>query len=175
MRKLRSLIGMPVLCRRQKLGRLVQAELSPDLRRMEGVWVDCALLGTRYITSDHLSMLGEVAVHSDDRGMRRRCTASPLFCRAASTDGRRIGAVVGAEIDELSFLVTALEITGGVWDDLYTGRSRAEHFTVSSEGRLAMVIVAESDACGEDDCESASTEASEQIASTHPTKISRKE
>lgn len=143
MRKLRSLIGMPVLCRRQKLGRLVQAELSPDLRRMEGVWVDCALLGTRFITSDHLSMLGELAVHSDDRGVRRRCSAKPLLCRAAATDGRRLGAVVGAEIDELSFLVTALEISGGIWDDLYAGRSRVERFTVSSDGRLVMVIAEE--------------------------------
>lgn len=143
MRKLRSLIGMPVICRRQKLGRLVQAELSPDLRRMEGIWVDCALLGTRYITSDHLSMLGEVAVHSDDRGVRRRCTARPVFCRAASTDGRRIGAVVGAEIDELSFLVTALEITGGIWDDLYAGRSRVEQFMLSPDGRLVMAITEE--------------------------------
>ncbi len=143
MRKLRSLIGMPVLCRRQKLGRLVQAELSPDLRRLEGVWVDCALLGTRFITSDHLSMLGELAVHSDDRGVRRRCSTKPLLFRAAATDGRRLGAVVGAEIDELSFLVTALEITGGVWDDLYAGRSRAERFTVSGDGRLVTVIAEE--------------------------------
>lgn len=148
MRKLRNLIGMPVLCRRQKLGRLVQADLSHDLRRMEGIWVDCALLGTRYITCDHLSMIGEVAVHSDDRGVRKRCAAKPLFCRAAATDGRRIGAVVGAEIDELSFLVVALEITRGFWDDLYAGRSRAENYTVSPDGRE--VIVGGSTPVGED-------------------------
>ena len=133
MRKIRSLTGMPVLWKGKKLGRLVQAELSKDLGRMEGIWVDCGLMGTRYITADHLSMIGELAVHSDDKGLRRRCNAAPLLLRAISTDGARIGAAVGAEIDELSFIVTALEITHGIWDDLYHGRSRCEAFTPKSE------------------------------------------
>ena len=139
MRKLRNLIGMPVLCMRRKVGRLVQAELSADLRRLEGIWVDCGLLGTRYIPADQLSMIGEVAVHADERGKRRRCSGSSLLCRAAGTDGSRIGAAVGAEIDELSFLVTALELTHGFWDDLYAGRSRAESYTVLP-GRAEVVI-----------------------------------
>lgn len=129
MRKLRNLTGMPVIFNGRKLGRLVQASLSDDLRRMEGIWVDCGLKGTRYITSDHLSMIGDLAVHSDDRGVRRRCGSEKLLLRAISTDGARIGAAVGAEVDELSFLVTALEITHGFWDDLISGRSRYEVFS----------------------------------------------
>ncbi len=139
MRKLRNLTGMPVLCNGRKLGRLVQAELSGDLRRMEGIWVDCGLKGTRYITADHLSMIGEMAVHSDDRGVRRRCKGEKLLLRAIGTDGARIGAAVGAEIDELSFLVTALEITHGFWDDLYAGRSRSEVFHLC-EGKNEVMI-----------------------------------
>ena len=54
MRKIRNLIGMPVICRRQKIGRLVQAELSPDLTRLEGIWVDSGLKGTRYIPAEHV-------------------------------------------------------------------------------------------------------------------------
>ena len=130
MRKIRSLIGMPVICRRQRIGRLVQADLSDDLKRLEGIWVDAGLKGTRYISSDRLSMIGERAVMADDRGIRRRCTAAPLLRRTVSTSGRRIGAIVGAEVDELSFLVCALELTHGVWDDLKTGRSRVLNFSV---------------------------------------------
>lgn len=139
MRKLRSMTGMPVLYGGRKLGRLIQAELSGDLRRMEGIWVDCGLKGTRFITVDHLAMIGDMAVHSDDRGMRRRCSNAGLLIRAVGTDGSRIGAVVGVEIDELSFLVTALEVTHGFWDDLYTGRSRCEHFSLQ-EGKGEVII-----------------------------------
>lgn len=139
MRKIRNLIGMPVLCNRQKLGRLVQVELSGDLKSLEGVWVDCGLRGSRYITADHLAMIGEVAVLADDCGRRRRCTGESLLRRAAGTDGRRLGACVGAEIDELSFLVCALELSFGFWDDLYAGRARAEHYRVHP-GRDEVVI-----------------------------------
>ena len=133
MRKLRSLTGMPVIWKDKKLGRLLQAELSGDLKCMEGVWVDCGLMGTRFITADHLSLIGDAAVHSDAKGRRRRCKAGPLLLRAVSTDGARIGAAVGAEIDELSFIVTALEVTHGFWDDLYRGRSRCEAFTLNAD------------------------------------------
>lgn len=133
MRKIRSLTGMPVICRRRRVGRLVQADLSDDLRRLEGIWVDAGLLGTRYIPSEQLSMIGKKAIIADSRGTRRRCTAKPLFRRAVSTGGMRIGAVVGAEVDELSFLVYALELTHGFWDDLSMGRSRIMNFTVHAQ------------------------------------------
>ena len=133
MRKIRSLTGMPVICHRRRIGRLVQADLSDDLRRLEGIWVDAGLMGTRYISADQLSMIGEKAIIADSRGMRRRCTASPLFRRAVSTGGMRIGAIVGAEMDELSFLVCALELTHGFWDDLTMGRSRIVHFSAQAQ------------------------------------------
>ena len=140
MRKIRNLIGMPVICRRQKIGRLVQAELSPDLKQLEGIWVDRGLRGTRYIPAEHVGTIGQVAVLADNRGKRRRCSTSPLLYRAVTTDGLRIGAVVGAEIDELSFLVGALEVTLGLWDDLYAGRLRAERYTADPERREVIVV-----------------------------------
>lgn len=130
MRKIRNLIGMPVICSRRRIGRLVQADLSEDLRRLEGIWVDGGLKGTRYIPSEQLSMIGERAVIADNRGQRKKCTGRPLLYRAVSTDGSRIGAIVGAEVDEISFLVRALELTRGFWDDLYLGRSRVEAYSL---------------------------------------------
>ena len=57
-----------------------------------------------------------------------------------TTDGLRIGAVVGAEIDELSFIVGALEVTLGLCDDLYAGRLRAERYTADPE-RMEVIVV----------------------------------
>ena len=139
-RKLRNLIGMPVICHRRKIGRLVQAELSPDLKRMEGVWVDCGLRGTRYIPAEQLSMIGERAVLSDSRGRRRKCNVHSMLRRAVSTDGARLGAIVGAEVDELSFLVSSLELTRGFWDDLRGGRSRVEHYNAQAGGAEIIVL-----------------------------------
>ena len=138
MRKIRNLIGMPVICTRRKIGRLVQADLSADLRRLEGIWVDGGLKGSRYIPTEHLSMIGERAVISDVRGQRKKCTGRPLLYRAVSTDGSRIGAIVGAEVDEISFQVRALELTRGFWDDLYLGRSRVESFN-TQEGSVIVL------------------------------------
>ena len=140
MRKLRNLIGMPVLCQRQKLGRLMQVELSDDLVRLEGIWVDGGLKGTRYIPSEQLGMIGEVAVLADSCGARRRCAARPLLMRAVTTGGERVGAIVGAEVDELSFQVRALELTRGFWDDLTGGRSRVERYT-AQPGRSFVIVL----------------------------------
>ena len=132
MRKIRSLTGMPVICSRRKIGRLVQAQLSDDLKRLVGIWVDGGLRGTRYIPSEHLSMIGTRSVIADVRGRRKRCTGQSLFYRAVSTDGSRIGAVVDAEVDEISFLVGALELSRGFWDDLFQGRSRVEVYSLQN-------------------------------------------
>ena len=140
MRKLRNLTGMPVVCKRQKIGRLIQAELSADLRTLEGIWVDCGLRGTRYIAADHIGTIGEAAVITDQRGIRRRMSAKPLICRAVSTDGRRLGAIVGAEIDEVSMMVSALELSRGVWDDIYYGRTLITQYNAGENSSEAIVL-----------------------------------
>lgn len=146
MRRLRALIGMPVVVRGRRIGRVVQAELSDDLTRLEGVWADAGFRGTRFIASDCLEILGSVAVIADDCGVRRPCRSGSLFRRAVGTNGRRLGAVTGAEVDELTFLVGALELTGGLWDDLLRGRVRIEKFTVNRENGDVIADVAEREA-----------------------------
>ena len=39
MRKLRSLTGMSVVCGSHRIGRLLQADLTADLRQLSGIWV----------------------------------------------------------------------------------------------------------------------------------------
>ena len=133
MRSVRGLVGMPVVCEGKRFGRVMRADLAEDLRRMDGVWVGAGLRGARYIPAERLQMLGEVAVHADFPGQRRRMRPAALPMRAVSTDGRRLGAVTGADVDELSFQVKALELSAGVWDDLATGRSRVTRYTVDPD------------------------------------------
>jgi len=140
MRKVRNLIGMPVIYRRKKIGRLIQAQLSPDLRQMEGIWIDGGLRGTLYIPSEQLSMIGRMAVMADARGTRKKlCNIQPFY-RAVSTDGRRLGAIVGAEVDEISFLICRLELMRGIWDDYYLGRFPVTHYSVNPERSEVIVL-----------------------------------
>lgn len=71
-------------------------------------------------------MIGEAVVIADAPGRRARLKPEALSRRAVSTGGERLGAIVGAEVDEISFLVGALELSRGLWDDLRAGRTRVE-------------------------------------------------
>ena len=143
MRKLRSLTGMSVVCGSHRIGRLLQADLTADLRQLSGIWVGTGLLGTRFIPAESLEMLGQVAVMAEDSGKRRPMRSAPLLKRAVSTDGRRMGAITGAEIDELSFSVCALELSAGLWDDLIHHRQRVTCYTVNPDNGEVVIEPAE--------------------------------
>ena len=143
MRKLRSLTGMAVVCGSRRIGRVLQAELTADLRQLAGIWVASGLLGTRFIPAERIELLGQVAVMADDRGKRRPMQVRSLFKRAVSTDGRRMGAITGAEIDELSFAVCALELSAGLWDDLAYRRRRVTRYTVNPDNGEIVIGPAE--------------------------------
>ena len=144
MRKLRGLVGMPVVCGSRRLGRVLRGELAEDLRQLDGIWISAGLRGTRYIPAESLELLGRVAVMAEDDGARRRMAGRPLLLRAISTDGQRLGAITGAEIDEVSFAVTALELSAGLWDDLLRQRQRVTRYTVNREsGEVVVEIAAE--------------------------------
>ena len=143
MRNVRGLIGMPVVCQGRRCGRVLRAELAGDLMRLDGLWVGAGLRGARFIPAERLELLGSAAVIADSAGARRRMKPSILPMRAVSSDGRRLGAITGAEIDALSFQVTSLELSAGVWDDLVRGRARVCRYTVNRKGGEVVVDPAE--------------------------------
>lgn len=145
MRKVRALIGQPVVVNHRRIGRVVQVELNSELTELTGLWVDEGILGTRFIPSESLAMLGKVAVMADERGKRKRCKSPALFRRAVGTDGSRLGAITGAEIDELSFRVNALELSFGLWEDLLIGRRAIRQFTLNRETGDVLIDTAESE------------------------------
>lgn len=140
MRKLRNLTGMPVICNRKKIGRVIQAQLSSDLSTLDGIWIDAALRGTRYIAAEHIGTVGEVAVIADHRGRRKKMNSCKPIYRAVSTDGQRLGAITGAEIDEVSLMVCALELSRGFWDDIYNGRIMIRHYSVDPASAQTVIV-----------------------------------
>lgn len=133
MKKLRSLTGMPVVCDRRRVGRLLRAELSEDMTRLRGIWIGAGLLGTRWICAEDLQILGEAAILADSCGERMPMRCTPLFNRAVSTDGLRLGVITGAEIDAISFAVTSLELSRGFWEDLSHRRERVTRYTANRQ------------------------------------------
>ena len=149
MRRISALIGMPVVLNNRKIGRVLQAELDGDLTHLTGVWIGPGLWGARFIPAESLELIGSVAILADDPGRRRHISPAPLFQRAVSTDGRRLGAITGAEIDELSFNVTALELSRGIWDDLILKRDRITRYAANR--KTGEIIIDPADSAREGD------------------------
>lgn len=143
MRKIRALIGLPVIVNGRRAGRVVQTALSDDLTELTGLWIAAGFFGTRFIPAESLGMIGQVCVQADHPGYRQRCRASSLFRRAVGTDGSRIGAIIGAEIDEMSFCIESLELSCGLWDDLLVGRKSIRSFSLNQATGDVVIDVSE--------------------------------
>lgn len=122
---------MSVLVQGERIGRAASVELTDDLTRMRGLYVDCGMRGSRFIPVDMIELLGEVAILSRGSGRRASAKANVLPRRALSTDGQLLGAVSGAMIDETTRDVQALQLSRGYIDDLLVGRQWVRHFTVN--------------------------------------------
>lgn len=132
-KNLRSLNGLPVILSGKRIGRVAQAAVSDDLKHMEGIWVDAGLSGARFIGAEAIQVLGKVSVTVDSPGKRQKMHQRPLFRRVVTTSGTRLGAVVGASVDEVSFQIASLQITTGFFDDLFSGRLDIRHFTANPD------------------------------------------
>lgn len=137
--RLRDLRGMKVIKDSVCIGRVVQGCLCDSLRVLDGFWMDRALSGIRFICAEHICVAGTDAVIVDHPGERLRMKPQPLLIRAVSTDGRRLGAVVDAEIDDQTLAVTGLIITPGWIDSLIRGRIYVSDFKYDPAG--ARVII----------------------------------
>ena len=75
MKSAKAMAGQPVILEGRRIGRVLQVELSEDLTAMTGLWADCGLKGTRYMTDEQIQLLGDVAVIVKEMGKRRRLGA----------------------------------------------------------------------------------------------------
>ena len=129
MRTLRGIVGMPVVLDGQCIGRVLWAEPDEKLREIRAIWFSGHCIGARRIGRDAIDRIGSVAIIARSRGVRAKIHARPLFRRAVSTDGARLGAVVDAEIDD-ALQIRALWLSSGYPDDLLGGRIRIEQYSV---------------------------------------------
>jgi len=137
--------GMPVVCEGERIGRVLFVQLTPSLHRMAGLHVDCALRGRRYIPAERIRMIGEMAVLVEP-GFGKTSLPPALPRRALSEDGTHLGCITGAWIDELSHGVDSLELSGGVLQDLFSGRRRVRLYHVRKENGDVIVCTEESTA-----------------------------
>lgn len=140
MKNMRMLVGMPVICEGRKLGRVVQAQVSKDLTHMTGLFIDAGFRGTRFIPAKDVSVIGEVAILVESMGQRSERGDCGYPRRALDPDGKRLGAICGADVDEISMNVEALELSMGWMEDVISGRRQVKHFFVTQPGEEVVVI-----------------------------------
>lgn len=129
---------MPVVCDGARIGRVLYVQLSPELGRMAGLHVDCGLRGRKYIPACQVRMLGEMAVLVD-KGFAKNRDPSALPRRALAPDGAHLGCITGAWLDETTHTVDSLELSGGILEDLLSGRVRVRTYHVQKESGEVVV------------------------------------
>ena len=138
MKNTNSLGGMPVVCDGARIGRVLYVQLTPELGRMAGLHVDCGLRGRRYIPAEQVRMLGEVAVLVE-KGFAKTKAPASLPRRALSPDGVHLGCITGAWLDERTHGVDSLELSGGILEDLFSGRVRVRCYHIQKDSGEVIV------------------------------------
>lgn len=125
---LRTLRGLKVIRDGKCLGRAVQGCLCDSLTALDGFWLDRAIAGMRFVSAEHICVLGERSIVIDYPGERLRMKPQPLMLRAVSTDGKRLGAIVDAGINESTLAVEELALSPGWAEGLMHGFIRIRRF-----------------------------------------------
>ena len=129
---------MPVIRGGELLGRVSFVLPDRQLRSVSGLYLYCGITGSRFIECAQLDMIGDVAVLAHGSGKRMQPDRQPLFRRAFSPDGKRIGAITDAIVAEDTLRIEALELTRGYLDDLTGGRTRIRQFSVQKNGDVVV-------------------------------------
>lgn len=134
MRSAKSLLGMPVIIDGQTLGRVSYVLPDRQLRSVSGLYLSCGMSGSRFIRRAHLDLIGQTAILARSCGNRAQMNERPMLKRAYSPDGRRIGAITDALMNEKTLSIEALELCRGYLDDLTGPRPHIRQFTVQKNG-----------------------------------------
>ncbi len=138
MKHLGAIGGMPVVCGGTRVGRVLSAQLTPDLRRLGGLHVDLGMKGRRFLPADRVRVLGDVAVVAEGGFEKGPLSCARLPARALSPAGARLGCITGAWLDEATGEVQALELSAGYWEDLFSGRIPVRFYRVRRGGEIVV-------------------------------------
>ena len=132
---LNRLVGLTVVVGEKQDGHVLRGVLSRDGRRLRGLVVRGGLRGTRWLSGEDISVLGDVSVIA--RSKPGRCPKDSAFrlFRVTDTLGARLGVVTDALIDEKTLNVVALQVSSGPIDDLISGRWYATSFSITEAGK----------------------------------------
>ena len=136
MRSTRSMLGLPVICQGESIGRLSQVELNEDLTRVQGIFLHCGFTGARYIECADLDLLGEVSILTRSCGKRVKSPPKPPLRRAVGSNGQRLGAITDVLIDENQMSIDSIELSRGFFEDLMNGRSQICQYSVCPDGEV---------------------------------------
>ena len=144
------LIGLPVILEGRQIGTVERGVLCEDGKslhgktgyiRNTGFVVRDGLRASRFLPASAIALLGRLSVLGKARPTRLPKNAGYRLFRVTDADGARVGVVTDALLDESSLRVTALEISAGPLDDLFTGRWYATAFDVKSLGGTGHVTI----------------------------------
>lgn len=129
--RLGRIVGLPAVCAGRMAGRVEQAVLTRDGRRLRGLIIRHGMGIARWAAEEDVLILGEVSVI-----LRRTPVRPPRdadFALSAVTDsgGLLLGWVTDAYVDPDTRAVSALEVDLGPAETLRTGRLLARSFTVT--------------------------------------------
>ena len=129
---LRRLCGLKVICEGKCIGRVIQAKPCDELKVLDGIWIDRILLGMRFVSAEHICVLGDEAVIVDYPGERLRMRPAKLFIRAVSTEGARLGAVTDVAADRYSLAIKAVALTTGWLSGMLCGPLIATEYKMNT-------------------------------------------
>ena len=135
------LIGLPVILEGRQIGTVERGVLCEDGKSLHGLVVRDGLRASRFLPASAIALLGRLSVLGKARPTRLPKNAGYRLFRVTDADGARVGVVTDALLDESSLRVTALEISAGPLDDLFTGRWYATAFDVKSLGGTGHVTI----------------------------------
>lgn len=140
--RLGSITGLPVVFAGRMLGRVEQAVLTPDARRLRGLVVRRGFGGARWLRAEDIRVLGEVTVIAACLPGRTPRDADFTPGCVRDTAGLDIGRVTDVYLQPESCRVAALEISLGPYEELTVGRMLARDFAVCpAPGEPGQVLI----------------------------------
>lgn len=126
--RLGRLSGLPVVLGGRMIGRVEQAVLTPDARRLRGLVIRHGLGAARWVAAADVRLIGEVSVIIAARPGKLPQGADFALTTVRDTGGMRLGRVTDVFLDPATMETAALEVSLGLVEALTIGRQMARTF-----------------------------------------------
>ncbi len=140
--RLGSIVGLPAALNGRMVGRVEQAVLTHDGHALRGLVIRHGLGGAKWAPAAQIAIMGDVSVILAAPPERPPRDAAFTLSAVKDAGGLNLGRVTDAYVSRTTLLVTGLEVSLGLWEELTLGRMLARQFTVQqSPGGPAQVLI----------------------------------